>query len=78
VQIALGAEIEGPDDRAWPLPPSHRMRCWLAVVTDGEPQPLEDHDLLRVVRLDSWAEVAWLPADVPVVRAVAARAPTMG
>jgi 8-oxo-dGTP diphosphatase len=73
VRVRLGAEVEAPDAAGWDLPPRHVMRVWLATVTDGEPRPLEDHDELRVVPLDGWDVVGWLPADVPVVRAVAAR-----
>ncbi|GAB2687881.1 (deoxy)nucleoside triphosphate pyrophosphohydrolase [Thalassiella azotivora] len=75
VEVRLGAEVVAPDGVGWDLPPRHVMRVWLAVVTAGVPQPLEDHDLLRVVRLDDWSVVPWLPADVPVVRAVAGLAP---
>jgi len=70
VQVRLGAEIVSPDGNGWPLPPAHRMRVWLAVVTHGDVAPLEDHDELRHLPLDQWEDVAWLPADVPVVRAV--------
>lgn len=71
VGVRLGAEVVSPDGEGWALPPLHRMRVWLAVVVDGVPAPLEDHDLLRRVPLSAWWDVPWLPADVPVVRAVA-------
>ena len=54
----------------WPLPPAHRMRVWLVRIVSGEPAPLEDHDDIRVLGPGEWLDVPWLPADVPVVRAL--------
>jgi 8-oxo-dGTP diphosphatase len=69
VEVDLGAHIPGPlPDGAWPLPPAHRMLVWLARIKHGVPQPLEDHDRLRWLGPDQWLDVAWLPADVPIVR----------
>jgi 8-oxo-dGTP diphosphatase len=70
VTVRLGAEVLPSGGGAWPLPPSARLRVWLAEVTEGEPAPLEDHDLLRWLPLEHALDVAWLGADVPVVRAV--------
>ena len=42
-------------------------------MVDGEPQPLEDHDALRWVGRDDLYAVPWLPADLPIVRAVEER-----
>ncbi|MFZ5871078.1 MAG: (deoxy)nucleoside triphosphate pyrophosphohydrolase [Actinomycetota bacterium] len=70
VEVVLGALIHPVDGEDWPLPPSARLRVWTAQVTSGEPLPLEDHDLLRWVPLDEALDVAWLAADVPVVRAL--------
>lgn len=49
------------------------MTVHLAQVTAGEPAPIEDHDALRWVTGDDLYAVPWLPADLPVVEAVAAR-----
>ncbi|GAA1887164.1 (deoxy)nucleoside triphosphate pyrophosphohydrolase [Lapillicoccus jejuensis] len=71
VEVGLGAPLPGPlPDGAWPLGERYRMLVWLAVVTQGEPAPLEDHDALRVLTADRLEDVAWLPADLPVVRAL--------
>lgn len=70
VDVVLGTLIRPLDGDDWPLPPSARLRVWTAQVTSGEPLPLEDHDLLRWVPLDEALDVAWLAADVPVVRAL--------
>lgn len=71
IGVRLGRELRSPDGAAWPLPPSAVLRVWLAVVTDGTPEPLEDHDrLLWLPAADPWS-VGWLTADVPVVRVVA-------
>jgi len=69
VEVELGVRLSGPmQDGAWPLSPEYRMLVWLVRITGGEPQPLEDHDELRWLGLGCWLEVAWLPADVPIVR----------
>ncbi len=75
VKVELGAELPGPDGASggWLLPPAHRMRVWLARVVDGEPAPIEDHDAVRVLGPGEWLDVAWLPADVPIVRALLER-----
>ncbi|WP_304441281.1 (deoxy)nucleoside triphosphate pyrophosphohydrolase [Kineosporia sp. A_224] len=75
VRVVLGDELPGPDpdEPGWPLPPAHRMRVWLARVTDGEPAPIEDHDAVRVLGPGQWLDVEWLPADVPIVRALLGR-----
>ena len=73
VTVQLGAEVTAPDGDGWPLPPAHRMRVWLVRIVAGEPEPLEDHDALRVLGPGEWLDVEWLPADVPVVRALSER-----
>lgn len=72
VRIELGALLEGPLVGAWPLGNRYLMEVWLARVTRGEPRPLEDHDQLRVLTKDELYAVSWLPADLPIVDAVAA------
>lgn len=72
VRVELGREVRPPDGTTWPLPPSAQLRVWLAVVVDGDLAPLADHDELRVLPTGSWLDVDWLPADVPVVRALEA------
>jgi 8-oxo-dGTP diphosphatase len=73
VRVEVGEELTGPDPAlpGWPLPPAHRMRVWLVRVTEGEPAPIEVHDALRVLPAGQWLDVGWLPADVPIVRALA-------
>ena len=81
VDVRLGREIPAPGDAGWPLNERAVMRVWFAEVLDGEPRPLEDHDELRWVGLEDRGEaleLPWIPADLPIVRAllerVAARA----
>ena len=74
IGVEVGARLEPHHGGDWPLPPSAALRVWLVRVIDGEPVPLEDHDLLRWVPLDDESAVPWLSADVPVVEAVRARA----
>jgi 8-oxo-dGTP diphosphatase len=54
------------------------MRVWLARVVTGEPAPIEDHDALRILGPGEWLDVAWLPADVPIVRELLERYPSGG
>jgi 8-oxo-dGTP diphosphatase len=79
VGVELGEELVGPDPHGtWPLPPGYRMRVWLARVVTGEPAPIEDHDELRWLGPGQWLDVAWLPADVPIVEALMVRAGATG
>ncbi len=68
VAVRLGEVIaaEGGDG-SWPLGERYRMDVWLAVVTEGDPQPIEDHDELRWLEVGQLYAVGWLPADLPVV-----------
>jgi len=71
VAIRTGPSVPAPDgDGGWQLGDRYRMHVWLAVVTDGDPQPIEDHDALQWLdRTDLYA-VGWLPADLPIVQAL--------
>jgi 8-oxo-dGTP diphosphatase len=71
VEIRTGPQLRSDhEDGRWPLGDRWRMRVWLAVVTEGEPQPVEDHDALRWLPSTDVYAVGWLPADLPVVAAV--------
>jgi 8-oxo-dGTP diphosphatase len=72
VEIELGAQVEGPLAGAWPLGDQYVMQVWLARITRGSPRPLEDHDQLRVLTKAELYAVSWLPADLPIIAAVAA------
>jgi 8-oxo-dGTP diphosphatase len=74
IRVQVGDEVCAPDAAGWPLAPNMRMRVWLVRIVAGVPSPLEDHDALRVLGPGEWLDVPWLPADVPVVRALAERA----
>lgn len=79
VRVRLGAEVRAPDgDGTWALPPSARLRVWLAAVHGPEPRPLADHDALRWLGPGEWLDVGWLAADVPVVRHLAEHLPGAG
>jgi len=74
IQEELGVRIEliervGGD---WPLAPGLVLRLWTARIIAGEPFPLEDHDELRWLEPGGWLGVDWLPADLPIVEALAA------
>lgn len=80
VRVRLGVELEPPesDPEGWTMSPELRMRVWLAQVTDGDAAPIEDHDEIRWLDPGEWMDVSWLPADVPVVRALLERYPSAG
>ncbi|MDQ2756887.1 MAG: (deoxy)nucleoside triphosphate pyrophosphohydrolase [Actinomycetota bacterium] len=71
VALEVGAHLPGPlPDGTWPLGGAHRMHVWLAAVASGTPAPLEDHDQLRWLTTADLYDVPWLPADLPVARAL--------
>ncbi len=72
ITAELGAEVESPTADGWPLNSGATMRVWLARITEGTPEPLEDHDLLEWVDLvgPGILELAWIPADLPIVHAL--------
>jgi 8-oxo-dGTP diphosphatase len=73
IEAGLGLEVAGPAPAGWPLNPSAVMRVWLAEVSGGDPQPLQDHDELRWISLadtDALDALPWIPADRPIVDAI--------
>lgn len=72
VSIRLGAKVPGPVAGGWPLGERYLMHVWLAEVVTDEPRPIEDHDAVRLLPRQELYAVPWLPADLPVVRAVEA------
>jgi 8-oxo-dGTP diphosphatase len=74
VSVLLGEQLPGPlVDGRWPLGDAYAMTVWWAVVVEGEPTPLEDHDVLRWLTADDLYSVPWLPADLPILDVVARR-----
>ena len=71
VDIEVGNLLEGPQGDGWPLGDDFVIQVWLARVSLGEPRPLEDHDQLRLLTRTELYAVRWLPADLPIVDAVA-------
>lgn len=70
VDLQLGTTVEGPLAGDWPINEQLRLRVWRAVLVTGAPIPLADHDELRWVGPAEARELAWLPADVPIVAAL--------
>ncbi len=73
VTALLGPELVSEGPAGWRLNHRASMRVWLAEITDGVPQPLEDHDELRWVDLSDGQAVLglpWIPADFPIVQAL--------
>ncbi len=74
VRIALGERLVAPSsDGCFDLGPGLRMAVWWAVIDEGHPTLLADHDALAWLDAETLYDVGWLPADVPVADAVAAR-----
>ncbi|MFC7850233.1 (deoxy)nucleoside triphosphate pyrophosphohydrolase [Arthrobacter sp. NPDC057388] len=79
IDVVLGAELDAPGPAGWPLNDRAVMRVWFAEVADGDPRPLEDHDELRWVSIldgDEALRLPWIPADLPIVRALLASVAT--
>lgn len=74
VGIALGALVPSPGGGDWPISERYVLRLWAAVVVDGVPAPLAEHDALRWLGADEWTTVPWLDADRPIVAALARQA----
>ena len=73
IGIRLGTEVVGPDGGGWRISGRYLLRLWPAAVTDGDPQPLVEHDELRWLEAGKWLDVPWLDADVRIVEALARR-----
>lgn len=74
VSIMVGDKVIGPlPDGRFPLGERYAMSVWLAEVVDGEPAPIENHDLLRWLTPDELGCVQWLPDDLPIVAAIGRR-----
>jgi 8-oxo-dGTP diphosphatase len=67
VQIAVG-ELLGCVE-----PPGFALRVYLAELIAGEPQPRADHDELRWLGAAELDDVAWLPADRPLIAVLRTR-----
>ncbi len=76
VRVALGRELHAPTRAGWPITERHVLRLWCAVLVEGEPSPLVEHDALRWLDREDWHTVDWLDGDVPIVHALARHADT--
>jgi 8-oxo-dGTP diphosphatase len=54
------------------LGPARELRVYRAELVSGEPRALQDHDELRWLGAGELESVRWLPADRPLLNAVAA------
>lgn len=77
VGIRLGSSVPGPLDGRWPLQfAGFTLALWWAVPL-GEPQPLQDHDLLRWLSEPELDTVSWLVSNAPMVAAIRADLATL-
>lgn len=58
--------------QTWPIHRGHAMLAFTAQISAGVPEPLQDHDAVEWMPIGHWHDVPWLPADRPIVDAVAA------
>lgn len=76
IEVRAGQEIvaeaaEYVPEQGWRLNEKTSMRLFTAGLTAGCPLPLQDHDRLDWVDLDSHLlDYPWIPADMPIVRAL--------
>lgn len=73
VGVRLGPELPSGTAAGWRLNERASMRVWLAEISDGDPRPLEDHDELKWISImtrDEALSLPWIPADLPIVRAL--------
>ncbi len=86
VHLELGSPVPGPgndtegyDFAPWPILQGRAMWVWLAQIQPGEePRPSGSHSALTWVNREGALELPWLPADVPIARAVALRMKNAG
>lgn len=75
VRVELLDEIPGPHPQGWPLSEKVAMRVWTGTTADA-PVVGADHLAVRWVPLDDPDAVLalpWIPADLPIVRALLER-----
>ena len=73
VEVRLGRELPASAATGWRLNERASMRVWLAEISSGDPQPLEDHDQLKWISTtnrDEALSLPWIPADFPIIRAL--------
>ncbi|WP_372594471.1 (deoxy)nucleoside triphosphate pyrophosphohydrolase [Actinotalea sp.] len=71
VRVALGTEVRAPRGTGWPITERHVLRLWTAVVIEGDPAPLVEHDELRWLDRPDWHGMDWLDGDVAIVHELA-------
>ena len=68
-ELGVAAEAGERVPGQWPLRSPFVLHVWTARLLPGspDPEPLEDHDLLRWLTPDRVWDVPWLDQDVPAV-----------
>ncbi|WP_371674409.1 NUDIX domain-containing protein [Streptomyces sp. NBC_00289] len=71
-ELGVDAETVERVPGEWPLRPPYVLQVWTARLRPGSagPEPLQDHDELRLLTPAEIWTVAWLDQDVPAVREV--------
>ncbi|MPV38302.1 (deoxy)nucleoside triphosphate pyrophosphohydrolase [Georgenia subflava] len=72
IKVRLGPVVPTAEGADWPILHHLRMRVWLAEVTSGVAEALQDHAELRWVARDELDDLDWLDPDRPILRALRA------
>ena len=73
VDVVLHQRVDGPLHGFWPLTERIAFALWIATIVAGqEPVILEDHDAIEWLPANELFRVEWVPADVPLVKQLAA------
>ncbi|MFJ8788782.1 (deoxy)nucleoside triphosphate pyrophosphohydrolase [Streptomyces sp. NPDC102462] len=74
-ELGVDAEVVARVPGEWPLKSPYVLRVWTVRLRPGSaaPEPLQDHDLLRLLAPGEVWQVDWLDQDVPAVREVMGR-----
>ncbi|MEU1298318.1 (deoxy)nucleoside triphosphate pyrophosphohydrolase [Streptomyces shenzhenensis] len=80
-ELGVDAEVVARIPGEWPLKSPYVLQVWTVRLRPGSaaPEPLQDHDALRLLAPGEVWQVDWLDQDVPAVREVVGRpAPEAG
>ena len=63
IRVVLGQELLAPEGRTWHISDDLEMRLWFAVIEHGVPAPVDSHDELTWLDVNTLTSVDWLDAD---------------
>lgn len=63
IDICVLDELCNAEGKTWPASNGYEMRLFFATVTKGDPEPADEHDVVRWLARDSLEDVDWLKSD---------------